>query len=138
MRLATIIFVSMCALAHAQDAKPFTVDMSTQIMGPEGKPFLECAESEIVDDRPTGKCLRVTPRTLGRISYGLLNAPDKSLNVADQAKQGALALKLLTADAPVELGIADRKRILDLLAKAGEPMVLVTRVHDLLAPGETK
>ena len=138
MRFAAVIFIAMCAIAHAEDAKPFTVDMSTQIMGPEGKPFLECAESEIVDDRPTGKCLRVTARTLGRISYGLLNAPDKALNIADQAKQGALALKLLTADAPVELGIADRKRILDLLAKAGEPMVLVTRVHDLLAPGEVK
>jgi hypothetical protein len=132
--IAMFLFAPLGAVAQS-----FTVDMSTPIMGPEGKPFLECAEW----DQATGRCTQTTPQTLGRIAYSVLNAPDKSLAGPEQAKQGKLAVDLLTATAPVELSLADRKRIIDLVDRGtgtqnGYPMVLVTRVHELLAPGEIK
>jgi hypothetical protein len=133
------IWIAMCLVSASALAQSFTVDMSSQIMGPEGKPFLECAEF----DQATGRCIQTTPQTLGRIAYAVLNAPDKSLGGPEQARQGKLAIELLTATAPVELGLADRKRIIDLVDRGtgtqnGYPTVLVARVHELLAPGEIK
>ncbi len=139
-------WIAMCLLSSSALAQSFTVDMSTVIMGPERKPFLECAEFD-----PAGGCARdattgafkTVPQTLGRIAYAVLNVPDKSLGIPEQAKQGKLAIDLLTADAPVELSLADRKRIIDLVGRGvgtqnGYPTVLVARVYELLAPGEIK
>jgi hypothetical protein len=138
------IWTVMClftspAMAQPVNWQPFIVDMTSPIMGPEGKPFLECAEW----DQASARCVQTVPQTLGRIAYAVLNVPDKSLAGPEQAKQGKLAIDLLTATAPVELSLADRKRIIDLVDKGagtqnGYPMVLVARVHELLAPGEVK
>jgi hypothetical protein len=139
MKIAATI---AAAVLFAGPAAATEIDLSSVLMGADGKAFMDC--DHVNDDSKSqefGKCDKWVPLTMGRFAAGSVDRNDKDLKPADIVIRGSLARKIRAAMDPLtgkpgklDLDPRDIDLIHDQMAKSGLPPSVITQGFDLLMP----